>query len=324
MRFSPAFDAYVGNAAEGLNSLPRILLASLLVLLFWVVATFVVLIAAAVLAATLDAGPAPAGFNDYMVALERSRLWVAALLLSVASLWPALCLVLPWVHKRPLAGLYGATRRIDRSHFWRGLVAGAVVAVVSVLLGLLIDPEIAPTGIGWLLWLGALPILAAIIFLQSSAEELLFRGYLMQALADRFRSPLVWLGLPTLLFAAIHWNPEATVHMNVAGLAAIGVFALSLALLVWRTGNLGAAFGAHMGNNVVALLFVSPESDYASTALLRVRSMTEAGWSVGDAVWSALAGFAMAALLLLILLHERSPLRVGPGALPGEPAPAGA
>ena len=47
-------------------------------------------------------------------------------------------------------------------------------------------------------------------------------------------------------------------------------------------------------------------------------------WNDGDAVWSALAGFAMAALLLLILLHPRSPLRVGPEALPVEPVPASA
>jgi uncharacterized protein len=316
MKSSPAFEAYVGNASEGPNTLPRIVLACLLVLVVWVVGTFVVLLAAAAIAVRLRQDgevPAVLDFNASMETLEHSRLWIVGLLLSVASLWPALWLALRWVHRRPLAGVYGVGRRIDRSHFWRGLAAGALIAVLSVLVGLLIDPEIAPTGVSWLVWVAALPAFVAIIFLQSSAEELLFRGYLMQSLAVRFRSPLVWAVIPIVLFAAIHWNPAAQPHMNAAGLAAIAALAAALALMVWRTGNLGAAFGAHAGNNIVALLFVAPEGDYASSALLRVRSMTEPGWTVGDAFWSAVAGFAMAALLALVLMHPRSPLRVAPG-----------
>ena len=42
---------------------------------------------------------------------------------------------------------------------------------------------------------------------RRAAEELAFRGYLMQALAARFRSPLVWWLLPALLFGAAALEP---------------------------------------------------------------------------------------------------------------------
>ena len=312
MQRSSAFDAYVGNAAEGPNSLPRILLAGLLIVVVWVVGTLVALVAGAVLAVLWSGEPSPTSFDGFMEALERSRLWVPSLLLSVTSLWLGLRMALRLMHRRRLSGLYGAGHRVNRTQFRRGLAAGIVVAIVSVLVGLLIDPEISATGIDPLMWLAVVPFMLVIIFAQSSAEELLFRGYLMQALADRFRSPWVWALVPTLLFASIHWNPAATLHMNLAGLGSIAALAAALALLVWKTGNLGAAFGAHTGNNIVALLLVAPEADYGPLSLFRVRSMSEAGWSLPDAVWSTIAGFAMAWLLAALLLHRRSPLRIGP------------
>lgn len=316
-RSSP-FDAYVGNAAEGPNSLPRILLAGLLIVAVWVVGTLVALVVGAALAVLWSGEPSPSSFNGFMSALERSRLWVPSLLLSVTSLWLGLGMALRLVHRRRLSGLYGVGHRVDKAQFRQGLAAGLIVAIVSVFVGLLIDPEISATGIDPLMWLAVLPFMLVVIFAQSSAEELLFRGYLMQALAGRFRSPWVWALVPTLLFASIHWNPAATFHMNLAGLASIAALAVALALLVWKTGNLGAAFGAHTGNNIVALLFVAPEADYGPLSLFRVRSMSEAGWTVPDAVWSTITGLAMAALLAALLLHRRSPLRVGTAAAFGQ------
>ena len=112
-----------------------------------------------------------------------------------------------------------------------------------------------PIGLGtWALFL--LPILF-FAFVQTSSEELLFRGYLQRGLAYRFRSPLVWAVLPTLVFTALHWNPTAVLGMNIGVAVSIGAFAALLALLVYATGNLGAAMGAHFGNNLVGFLLIS-------------------------------------------------------------------
>ena len=53
----------------------------------------------------------------------------------------------------------------------------------------------------WLLWL---PLALPAILIQSGAEELVFRGYLQSQLSARLRSPLIWIGLPSLLFGLLH------------------------------------------------------------------------------------------------------------------------
>ena len=75
---------------------------------------------------------------------------------------------------------------------------GADHLLLTELGYLVIIPEVrrGPIELGtWALYL--LPILF-FAFVQTSSEELLFRGYLQRGLAYRFRSPLAWAVLPTL------------------------------------------------------------------------------------------------------------------------------
>lgn len=110
-------------------------------------------------------------------------------------------------------------------------------------------------------WLLLLPLALVAILIQTGAEEILFRGYLQQALAARFPHPAVWLLLPSTLFALGHFVPsEAGAN---AGLIAIwaGCFGFLMADLTARAGTLGPAIAVHFFNNVTALLiFAVPES----------------------------------------------------------------
>lgn len=90
------------------------------------------------------------------------------------------------------------------------LVVVAVV-VLNVALWVLppwgMDPPMQPQlPLGR--WLTLLPLSLLAILVQVSAEELLFRGYLQQQLAARFASPLVWMVVPSALFALGHYSPK--------------------------------------------------------------------------------------------------------------------
>ncbi len=84
---------------------------------------------------------------------------------------------------------------------------------------------------------------------------MLFRGYLTQALAARFRSPLAWALLPSIAFGALHWDGALgrDAWLGVAAATAVG---LAFADVTARTGNLSAAIGLHFANNLAALLLV--------------------------------------------------------------------
>ncbi len=170
------------------------------------------------------------------------------------------------MQNRPLHAILGP-RRLGVRQFWRVLLAlGLLAALIFILppynLGAPFKPNLA-----FETWLLLLPLSLTAVLIQTSAEEILFRGYIQQSLAARFRSRLIWMGLPALLFAAGHYAP-ATSGEN-ALLIAIwaGAFGLINADLTARSGTLGPAIALHFFNNVVALLFFSIPDNLSGLAL---------------------------------------------------------
>ncbi|UWQ32571.1 CPBP family intramembrane metalloprotease [Leisingera sp. M527] len=135
---------------------------------------------------------------------------------------------------------------------------------LSVLIMLLppysMGPAMTPNLPVWT-WLGILPLSIAAVLVQTSAEEILFRGYIQQALAARFRSPAVWLLGPSALFALGHYLPAEAGENALLITVWAGLFGVLMADLTARAGTLGPAMAVHFFNNVTALLlFASPTS----------------------------------------------------------------
>ncbi|MCC7362597.1 MAG: CPBP family intramembrane metalloprotease [Anaerolineales bacterium] len=91
--------------------------------------------------------------------------------------------------------------------------------------------------------------------LQTSAEELLLRSYLMQGVGRLVRRPWVLAGLSGLVFGLLHGaNPEVGVDFWPA-MAFYVLFGVALAALTLRTESAELALGVHAGNNLFAALF---------------------------------------------------------------------
>ncbi len=113
---------------------------------------------------------------------------------------------------------------------------------------------------------------------------------------------------------SLHGTPgqRARYLAPVAAGEAIAAFALLLTLLVYTTGNLGAAFGAHLGNNLTGFLLISHQEGYNAFALFIAKPLEGPGWTTTDAAIVALIGIGCTLLTILMLLHPRSPLKVTP------------
>ena len=103
--------------------------------------------------------------------------------------------------------------------------------------------------------------------MQVTAEELLFRGYLQQQLAARFRSPVIWLVLPSAAFGILHFDHGTFGNNAWLVVAATAVFGLIAGDVTARTGNIGAATGLHAANNFLALFLVAPDGYLTGTNL---------------------------------------------------------
>jgi membrane protease YdiL (CAAX protease family) len=158
------------------------------------------------------------------------------------------------LHRQRPGTLFGPRVRTLRD-FVRA--AGIVFAVLAVALGLWTLEYDAVANLPLSTWAMLLPLTLLGLLVQTGAEEVLFRGYMQSQLAARFRSPLIWLLIPALLFGFAHFD-VATAGDNVwVVVGSAAVFGLIAGDLTARTGSIGAAWGFHFANNVVALAILS-------------------------------------------------------------------
>jgi len=175
-------------------------------------------------------------------------------------------LVVRFLHHRMATSLFGPAPRAIRDFMQAVLI---VAIIFSLNLAVWIYFFDAMPNVNWFAWLQLLPIALVAVFIQTGAEELVFRGYLQQQLAARFASPIAWLILPTLLFAAAHYDPESYGANLWPILIAICIFGFAAADLTACTGSLGAAWGFHFANNVVAILLISVDGPLTGLALFK-------------------------------------------------------
>lgn len=315
-----AFAHFVARAGEGRNSLPRIVFGSLLAVAVWLVGTLVILVGATF--ALLSMRGMPPDWIEALGALNaltETRFGTVAAIFSLAAIWPGVWLALRLFHTRRMNTLFGAGGRLDWSGFRRAALVTLAVAGALGLFGAIFEPSLQRSSLPLSTWLSLVPAMAVVLLLQTSAEEIFFRGYLLQSLAHRFRSPWIWAGAPTIVFALGHFPSGAQPWMAALIVLAIAVFALGAVALVRATGNLGAAMGFHFANNLVALLLVASSTDQTSLALFVVPPVDDPGWTPGDALAAGLQQIAMVACVLGLLLWRRSPFRIGEA--PPRPAP---
>ncbi|MCG7629611.1 CPBP family intramembrane metalloprotease [Epibacterium sp. MM17-32] len=178
----------------------------------------------------------------------------------------AVGLVLQMLHGRSLGSLVGPRDRVLRQWWQVVRILLVLVCVVVVLppydMG---EPVVAQLTFGR--WLLLLPLSLVLVLIQVSAEEILFRGYLQQGLAARFRSPLVWLLLPSLLFGMGHYMPQEAGDNAWLIVASATLYGMLMADLTARAGSLGPAIAVHFINNVWSLLVVASPSSLNGLAL---------------------------------------------------------
>jgi membrane protease YdiL (CAAX protease family) len=313
-----AFARFVEQASTGRNSLPRILIGVVLIVVVWFAGT-VALLGGGAMATIMGWIPrslVPAtGIGPWEEFLT-SRVGLVTMILTLGSIWPGVWLATRLLHKRPLQSLFGGTRRLAGGDFLKAALATLLVAAVISTVTLFTEPRVTRTEMTVAVWALVLVPVALVLLIQTSAEEILFRGYLMQNLAHRFRSPWVWAILPALLFAVAHWSPGAQPWMNAMVIFAIFLFAMAAVLLVKATGNLGAAMGMHFANNVVAFLYVTAAEHGQSVALYVTPGIADPTWTVTDAIVGAAFQAVMTTGILTLLLWRGSPLRLAATARP--------
>ena len=196
--------------------------------------------------------------NVMMTTLE-SNLNFFLLLLGFAFGFGAIILVVKIFHQLDMKNLITTRPKID----WKrvGLSFGIITVFISG--SILLDYKLSPENYEYNFELNRFLILALIgivmVPIQTTFEELYFRGYLMQGLGSVFKSRAVALILTSVLFGALHFgNPEIGKLGNELLITYIGTGFL-LGIMTLMDDGLELAIGFHAGNNLLTALLVTSD-----------------------------------------------------------------
>ncbi|ADG73735.1 Abortive infection protein [Cellulomonas flavigena DSM 20109] len=187
----------------------------------------------------------------------------ALAMLTIVLMLPAVVVATRLLGARPVGLLASVAGRVRWG--WAGRCLGLAAAVALVVQGLdLVVAEAAGTPWEPRVDERTVPLLVLVVLLvpaQCVAEEVLFRGYLVQAVGTWLRHPAFAVVLPVPLFVVGH------AYVGLA-MVDIAVWALAMGWLVWRTGGLEAASAAHVVNNT--LVFTLGSVDLADLELVDI------------------------------------------------------
>ena len=199
-----------------------------------------------------------AGGNS-MVALRSldKNLQLILLLIPFLVGFLGLFLIVKKIHNRSLISISTSRKSLD----WNRIIyAFSVWSVVSILL-ILGDYFFNPDSYEWNFNLKSFSLLLIISILlmpiQTSLEEYIFRGYLMQGFFSFFNSRWVALFTTSIVFGSLHFsNPE----VQKLGLGVMAYYigtGLFLGILTLMDEGIELALGFHASNNIMTALFVT-------------------------------------------------------------------
>lgn len=202
-----------------------------------------------------------------------TNLSLIVMLLPFAAALFSLLLCTRFIHVRSYLSVLTSRPRFDLTRVWTAALIWFVVAGGLVLWAIPEEKIIYQFTPGKFLPLLVIALL--LLPLQVAAEEVMFRGYLMQGVARFFSRPVWPLLITTLAFAMLHLtNPEF--QNGFAQIAPIYLlFSLFFGLLAVLDGGLELPIGAHLGNNMFTALVLSTSDGAMSTASLYQTQVSE-------------------------------------------------
>ncbi|MBK5109575.1 MAG: CPBP family intramembrane metalloprotease [Anaerolineales bacterium] len=300
LELEPQPTTYLDQAKQGHGSVWRYIAGTLSILFIWLIvggiATAFLLIGIGIFRgvplldlAQLVLDPSLLGYIPYYLVLN------AGFLFFLFGLWLSVRLI----HGRSVLSLVTWRSSVNWRRVGVGFIAWALLLGVGTLVEYLISPETFTVTFDASIFIPFALLAIIITPLQTTAEELFFRGYLVQAgslISRKWIFLSIWSGV---LFALPHFtNPEVAAN---TGVVLLTFFVLG-AFLTWislKDGTIELAIGIHAANNLMAGLLVTfPESVLPTPAILTTTHF--------DPVFSLIAEVLFCGLFYLLVFVRRS------------------
>jgi hypothetical protein len=199
-----------------------------------------------------------------------SNLRLFLILLSSLITVPGIWLVVVKLHELSFKSIVTKRKKVDYNRIIFSFLLWGLVVTTFVIIGYFISPENYEFNFKLKEFLILSVIAILLIPVQTTVEELVFRGYLMQGFGGLFNSRLLALFFTSILFGGLHLlNPEveALGYLIVVQYLAYGFI---LGIMTLMDEGLELAIGFHAANNLfIVLLLTSSWTVFETESILR-------------------------------------------------------
>lgn len=210
-----------------------------------------------------------------------SSFYLFLMLMSFVIGLLALIISVKAMHKKKLQWVITSRDKIDWNRFFYGVGLWGVISVVIVGGGMLLTPENFVWNFRLVPFLILVLVSVLFIPLQTSFEEVVFRGYLMQGLGMLAKNKWFPLFFTSIMFGLLHGaNPEIEKIGYIALVFYIGTGFL-FGIVSLMDDGIELAMGMHAVNNIIAALFVTTDWTVFQTDAMYIDiSDPSVGWEM--------------------------------------------
>ncbi|MEO6305507.1 MAG: type II CAAX endopeptidase family protein, partial [Bacteroidia bacterium] len=199
---------------------------------------------------------------------------LAMLLSMFAFALFGLYVVVKKIHHKAFITIITAYNKIRYKRFFFAFLVWGGLVITVTLASFIINPGEATLqfkpGSFFLLLIVSLLLMP----IQTSSEEIIIRGYLMQGLAILFKNGIFPLIITSLLFGFLHMdNPEVKEYGWLVMLPYYSLFGAFLGMITLLDEGLELALGVHFANNLFSsLLITTPNGVLQTDAIFLVKA----------------------------------------------------
>lgn len=219
--------------------------------------------------------------NEDVMHYFESNVTLVLILVSFVFTLIGVYFVVRYLHNQSMLSVTTSRKKLDWSRVFYSFSIWSAFTIVSTLIFYYLSPEsfvfnFKPIPFAILVVIGAL-----LIPIQTSTEEYVFRGYLMQGFANLAKNKWFPLLMTSVIFGSMHLsNPEVLKMGNIVFVYYIGT-GLFLGIITLMDEGMELALGFHAANNLVgALLVTSDWSAFQTHSILKDVSEPQAGLDV--------------------------------------------
>lgn len=210
-----------------------------------------------------------------------ANLYLFAMILMFVAGLLSLILGIRLIHQKRVKSVVTGRDEVDWKRYGFGFGLWLGISVLTMLLDYAMHPDDFVFQFNWQPFLILLLIGLFLIPLQTSFEELLFRGYLMQGFGLLFKHSGVALALTSVGFGLLHvFNPEVQKLGSYILIYYIGT-GLLFGIVTLMDEGVELALGMHAANNVAAAVLVTMDwAVFQTDALFKDVSEPSLGWEM--------------------------------------------